>query len=446
MCKKTVLLIILTCSFNLFLFNCKESRTSPKNNEQRIDQTSPGFYNINFTTLFTKKDSHAPNDLEIKKLLNTYFTKVWEEQKSSGGIIVARGNNVLLEKYTGYANIEEKTPITSTTPMHVASVSKVLTSLAILKLVEADKLDLSQKVDSFLPSFPYPEITIHSLLTHRSGLPNYAYVIDEIKSWDKSKRLSNEDILNLFAEYKPAIQWKHDSHFSYSNTNFALLALIVEKITNKSFPEALEQMIFKPLGMNHSYILQEKDLPHATPSYYANEKLFELNHLDLIYGDKNLYTTPRDLLRLSQAMYAPNFLRKDLLEHMFTPYSNEKPGVKNYGLGMRIMVFDNGKKIVYHTGWWHGSNAIFIHLLDEKVTIIAIGNKLSKAMYSSLRLSSLFGDYPLEAPDSIENDSISSLSDKAILNHKTSKNKTENSAKSGSTKTDKKKLKSSAGL
>lgn len=84
------------------------------------------------------------------------------------------------------------------------------------------------------------------------------------------------------------------------------------------------------------------------------------------------------------------------MEQVFTPYSNEKKGVNNYGLGFRMKIFDNGKKLTYHNGWWHGSNSVFVHLPESKTTIIALGNKYSRKIYSAMALSSLFDDYPYE--------------------------------------------------
>lgn len=396
MYKKFICIILLLFSlFNFIFINCKKNNAEVKKVKQNTPSLIPGYYDINFNKIFTKKDNHSTNDDSIIYQLNKYYTHVWKAYNLNGSILVARGNNILLEKYNGFSNFENKTLISSQTPLHVASVSKIITSLAILKLVEANKLNLDQKIKTILTKFPYPDITIHDLLTHRSGLPEYTHLVDGTKTWDKRNKITNDDILSLFSTYVPTLQSIRDTHFSYSNTNFALLALVVEKITKMSFPEAINIMIFRPLGMNNSYILQEKDLKKATLSYYPNGKPYQFNHLDLVYGDKNLYTTPKDLFRLSQAMFAPNFLRKDLLDKMYTPYSNEIPNIKNYGLGMRLMVFNNGKKLIYHTGWWHGSKAIFIHLLDEKVTIIAIGNKYSNMVFSAIRLAPLFGDYPL---------------------------------------------------
>jgi CubicO group peptidase (beta-lactamase class C family) len=201
----------------------------------------------------------------------------------------------------------------------------------------------------------------------------------------------------MLVQYKPDLARETDTGFMYCNTNFALLALIIEKVTQKPFPEAMQEMVFKPLKMEHTYIFQEKDIPTASQSFYnGNNKLYPLDHLDLIYGDKNVYTTPRDLFNFSKALFSKDFLKPELKEMVFTPYSNEKAGLNNYGLGFRMKIFDNGEKLTYHNGWWHGTNSVFGHLLKSKVTIVAIGNKYSQRVYSALALSALFEDFPIQ--------------------------------------------------
>ncbi|MDR3273689.1 MAG: beta-lactamase family protein [Flavobacteriaceae bacterium] len=389
--------ILILC---LFPFNSCKKADKTETQQKIIDRSLPGYYDIDFQNIFTRQESHSPEDSKIKSKLSDYYTKFWKTRNLSGGLLVARGNNILFEKYRGSANIEKQIPVTAKTPLHIASVSKIITSLAVLKLVEAGKFSLDQKVNSLLPSFPYEEITVRNLLSHRSGLPNYSYLAEDKRYlWDKSKFMTNEDVLNLFSEHKPELSFPPDTHFAYSNSNFAILALIVEKITKNPFPTAVKKMIFDPLEMEHTFVFQKQDSGKVALSYYNNEKPFSFDYLDCVYGDKNVYSTPQDLYRLSEALFAPNFLRKDLLQQMFTPYSNERAGVKNYGLGIRMMIFPNGKKLTYHNGWWHGSNAVFVHLPDEKVTIIAIGNKFSNAVYSAFRTASFFGNYPLKLED-----------------------------------------------
>ena len=102
------------------------------------------------------------------------------------------------------------------------------------------------------------------------------------------------------------------------------------------------------------------------------------------------------MLNFSIALYSKDFLKPDLQSKIFEPYSNEKKGINNYGLGFRMKEFDNGEKLTYHNGWWHGTNSVFAHLLKSKVTIVAIGNKYSQRVYSALSLSGLFENFPFE--------------------------------------------------
>ena len=116
--------------------------------------------------------------------------------------------------------------------------------------------------------------------------------------------------------------------------------------------------------------------------------------LEGTYGDKNLYTTPEDLLKWDQAFYTEEILNKQMQDSAFTPYSNERRSMHNYGLGWRLLMIPNGKKVIYHNGRWHGFNAAFARLTDEKVTIIILGNKYNSRIYTAARDAyDIFGDY-----------------------------------------------------
>lgn len=374
------------------LVSCKKDENSSLKNDL------PNYGNVELDDVFSKEDSKLINESEIENTLQLYYDKVWEKGELSGGFLVAKGDKILFEKYRGYAKENDQIPITKNVPLHVASVSKTLTAMAVLKLVEAGKIKLHQKVTDFFPKFPYPEVEVFHLITHRSGLPKYEYVIDEMKlNPPHGKYFTNQDVLDLLIKNKPELARNTNTGFMYCNTNFALLALIIEKVTKNSFPIAMQKMIFQPLKMKHSYIFQPKDSLRAAQSFYnRGNKLFPNDKLDWIYGDKNCYTTPRDLLNFSKAMFSEKFLRKSLKDSIFQPYSNERPGVNNYGMGFRMKNFDNGERLIYHNGWWHGSNSSFSHLLKSKVTIIAIGNRFSSRVYSALALSGLFEDFPPE--------------------------------------------------
>ena len=112
----------------------------------------------------------------------------------------------------------------------------------------------------------------------------------------------------------------------------------------------------------------------------------------MVYGDKNIYSTPEDLLKWDRLLTSNLFLSKETIEESYKPYSNEKSGIRNYGLGWRMYNFPNGYKIIYHNGWWHGSNAVFIRLIKEDATIIVIGNKFNKCIYKAKELIGLFSN------------------------------------------------------
>ncbi len=381
----------------ILLTSCKKEIPFFHHKEQT---TLPNFGNVDIKDVFHRKDNKQPNEDSIAAVIDEYYKTIWEGGNIWGGFLVAKGDHILYEKYSGFAQDNNQEPISKSTPLHVASISKTITAMAVMKLIEAGKIGLNDEVSKFFPNFPYQGVTVKSLLTQRSGLPKYEYFIEKIEPQPvelSKKFLTNQDVLNMLIRYKPEAARPPDTGFMYCNTNFALLALIIEKVTKTNFPEAMHQMVFEPLKMKNTYIFQEKDTLTAAKSFYnRGPKVHPYDRLDLIYGDKNVFTTPRDLLNFSRAMYAPNFLRADLMKMVFEPYSNEKPGVNNYGIGFRMKVYDNGSKLTYHTGWWHGTNSVFGHLLGSNVTIIAIGNKFSRAPYSALSLASLFGNYPME--------------------------------------------------
>ncbi|MDP4256075.1 MAG: serine hydrolase, partial [Bacteroidota bacterium] len=115
--------------------------------------------------------------------------------------------------------------------------------------------------------------------------------------------------------------------------------------------------------------------------------------LDLVYGDKNVFSTVRDLYKWDQALRSGQIFTKGVMDSAYTPYSFEKPGKRNYGLGWRMLLEPNGKRLIYHNGWWHGNRTVFIRMLDEDATIIALCNNDYKKIYSAKRLCDLFGDY-----------------------------------------------------
>ncbi len=346
--------------------------------------------------------------------LSSFFDTALLNKNFSGGILVAKNGEVIYEKYSGKIDFRKNDSLTSSTSLHIASTTKTFTAIAILRMIEEGKLSLNDTLNNFFPRFPYTDVTIKMLLTHRSGIPNYLYFMSNNKwgilpnkKWNR-QYATNQDVLKMIYDKKPDPTGKPDGRFNYCNTNYLLLALIIEKLSGKSFPEFMQLRFFAPLQMNNTYVFTLKDTLTATPTFKNNNNYWEYDFLDATYGDKNIYTTPQDLLKWDQALNTDQVIRKSLLDSAFAPYSFEKLSVHNYGLGWRLQILPNGKKVVYHFGKWHGSNAAFARLVDEKATIIILGNKFNRAIYEAAHLCyDIFGDY--QQRNTAEPDEIDSL-------------------------------------
>ncbi|HMU11549.1 MAG TPA: serine hydrolase domain-containing protein [Ferruginibacter sp.] len=339
--------------------------------------------------------SISPQEKEkIREACQLWYDSVLAPRGFNGGILVAKNGNIAFEKYAGTTHIPGTDPITDTTPLHIASVSKTFTAMGILKLMQDGKLNLDDEFSKFFPAFNYPGVTIRSLLNHRSGLPNYTHFLENL-GWDKTHFASNEDVLHFLIERKAELVdiGTPNSRFSYCNTNYALLALLIEKISGKSYADFIDQAFFIPLQMKHSFVFALSDTNRIVPSYSWKGRPEPINFLDQVYGDKNIYTTVRDLLTWDRILYTNQFFTNETLQQAYTGYSNERPGIRNYGLGWRMLNYPNGQKIVYHNGWWHGSNASFIRLINDSATIIVIGNKFTRAVYHARILAAVFGNY-----------------------------------------------------
>ena len=377
---KTTILTI----FALLLFSC-QLRTDKSTN------TIPGILDYRAPSAGKLSDTEFQHyHLAISSLMDSMLLS----GNFNGGILIAKQGEVIYEKYHGLRDLRNPADsINEHTPFHLASTSKPFMSLAILSLVQENKLSLKDSIDKFFPGIPFKGITVSMLLSHRSGLPNYLYFMDH-SDWDRKIYASNADVYNILCRDKPAGGSLPDKHFSYSNTNFVLLAMIVEKLSGQSYPDFMKQHFFDPIGMKDTYVFSLKDSVKATPSFTAGGRLWDYDYLDGTYGDKNIYSTPRDLLKWDQALYSGQLVRPSLLDSAFIPQSHERPSVHNYGLGWRLEQLPNGKKVIYHFGKWHGCNAAFARLTDEKVTIIILGNRYTRMIYNTAHKSySLFGAY-----------------------------------------------------
>ncbi len=325
----------------------------------------------------------------IQRLSQNWYDSTFRTVPLNGSMIVAKNGKIIFERHNGTMHLDGNDTIHASSVFHIASTSKTFTAAAVLKLCDEQKIALDSPVATYLSPFPYPGVTIRQLLNHRSGLPNYLYFIDSLQ-YKKDMPLSNQDILDCMRLYKRSIKGtgKPNVSFLYCNTNYVILALIIEKVTGLSFPAYLHQTIFEPYGLNNTFVATPGDSLRITPSYKSDRKLYPLNRFDLIYGDKNVYSTVDDLLRWSQVLDDQKYISPSAYEKAYTSYSFEKPGKRNYGLGWRLINGDSSRRVIYHNGWWHGNNAVFLRAPHEKLTIILLNNVHNNSVYAATNILS----------------------------------------------------------
>jgi CubicO group peptidase (beta-lactamase class C family) len=364
---------IVVCLLATSIFACQN--VSTKKSEKKVDSVA------------LKKE-----EARIRKEINADKKAVLIEQVIqqklaegfNGNVLIAQKGVIIYQNSFGFANDSIKNNLQS--KFQLASLSKTFTAIAVMKLAEQGKLGLDYTVKDYYPNFPYDGITIRSLLCHRSGLPFYQYTFDKMVRETKIYP-TNQQIMEWFATVQPTPKMfnQPDHYFGYNNTNFAILAALVEKVTGKDFEIYMRENIFGPAGMKDSYIVTTKNDSiniNRTVGYQFGRKLPK-DYYDDISGDKGVYSTLGDLLKWHTALKNNTLISKESFHEMIMPRSFEFPGLRNYGYGFRIWV--NTKQqtdYVYHTGWWKGYNTIMFFDPREDFVIILLSNKYNRTVYN----------------------------------------------------------------
>jgi CubicO group peptidase (beta-lactamase class C family) len=311
--------------------------------------------------------------------LDTFFENKFKATSFNGTVLFAERGRIIFEKSYGFADWKKKDSLTIESTFNLASASKPFTSVAILQLVEQGKINLTDAVEKHIPSFPYTGIDIHQLLTHRSGLSKYDHFCDQPDSiWpDKHKSIHNTDVVDIMAEIIPQVAYSPNTHHYYSNTNYMLLAQIIENVSGLTYKEYLQQNIFNPCKMNNTVLYSrdnKNELINPVKGYTGNYTECIDIYLNGAVGDKGIYSNVNDMLKFDQALSNGKLLSDESLELAFTEHNEQKNNGQNYGYGFRL-TYDYVKgKIPFHTGWWKGFRTYFIRIPLKQQTIIVLSN------------------------------------------------------------------------
>lgn len=318
-----------------------------------------------------------------RERLERFFDRLRRLTGFNGVVLYAEKGRIIFEKAYGYRDVRyRRDPLRVTDRFQLASGSKMFSALAIMILRQEGKVNYDKDIRAYLPGFPYRGITLRLLMNHRSGLPRYMSLA--LKDWrDKRIPLTNKSMLALLEKYKPHPYFKPNHGFNYCNTNYALLANIVQAVTGMSFEKFVRKNIFKPLKMDSTFIYNlngDKEVPlfvnKGVPGYYRRGWHWrrETNsYLDGVVGDKNVYTSVEGLYKFDRSWDLFTLLPDSALREAFVPGSPHSWRRRdNYGFGWRIR--GGMDSTVYHFGWWKGFRSYNIRDMKHHKTLIVLSN------------------------------------------------------------------------
>lgn len=357
--------------------------------------------NINQPIKSTEEFFAMATDETISNILDTYMKALAENRNFHGSVLVAKEGKVLLNKGYEFADLDQNTMNKSQTKFAIGSITKQFTAMAIMQLSEKGLINVNDNLSKYLPDFPNGElITIHNLLTHSSGLVDYLGLIE----FDKVV-LDNKDAMDILSIVEnEGLMFNPGEAFNYSNTNYLILGILVEKLSGMSYEDYLQKNIFDPVNMENTGICYGKDneIHDATAysGFLESAPIDDEGLLQIAYGAGNIYSTVEDLYRWDQALKTEKLVKGETLNQIFSEHV-AMPGAGSYGYGW--MIVDSGVgKMIFHGGNTLGFTANLIRFIDIDMTIIILSNNGYydlTALTNSLTSISLGGPY--ELPDAL---------------------------------------------
>lgn len=359
----------------LFLFSGTLHQAVEKQSDSRAEEKNMEFIHKTVTTI----------NPEYALLMERKLDSLLKRRGFNGSVMLAHQGQQVYNRSFGYARFSNKKEFSEENNIfQLASVGKQFTAIATLMLFEDGLIGLDDKVVNYIEDFPYPDITIRNLLNHTSGLQNYFYVIDNY--WDKDYIPTHDDMLKMIIKHDLPLNFTPGRRFSYSNTGYAFLAMIIERVSGRSFASYIHENIFSPLDMRNSFVYSPTmdmsifDQPNMTYGYErAGRWLREIpiDYLDGITGDKGIYSCTEDLLKWDNALENNHLISESAMAMAFESGVLRSGYRTNYGFGFRIRKGKDDENIIYHHGWWRGYRTAYVRLPENTLLVILNNNTAS---------------------------------------------------------------------
>ncbi len=346
-------------------------------------------------------------------LLRQFMTGQHDYYGFNGNVLIAENGKAIYKQSLGYADFDSKKMLDENSVFELASVSKQFTALGIIFCRENGLLNYNEKVKKYLPDFPYGNISILHLLMHTSGLPEYEEQF--AKNWDHKKIAYNQDVVDMLLKVHDTLFFTPGTSWKYSNTGYALLALIIEKVSQMSFGSFLKKNIFDPLNMSRTFVYNTRRSTNKIPSNYAlgfvysndlkkyilpdkDPKLDYVIYLDGIVGDGCVNSTTGDLLKWEN--YLLENQKLPLIKEMLSPLirTSANDTLNYYGFGQFIQPYSDHGRIISHTGGWPGYSTFLEHREKPDETLIVLSNNEKASGQIRVALESILNGEELVMP------------------------------------------------
>lgn len=312
------------------------------------------------------------DNLETK--INSIFSE-FNDETPGVSVAVRRDNKIIYQRGFGLADLAAKVKIEPKTNFRLASITKQFTALSIMLLENEGELSFDDPIGKFFPKFPVneSEITIQNILQHTSGILDYEnYMSDTL-----TIPLKDQDVLEILLE-QDSTYFPPGTLHKYSNSGYAILALIIEKISGKSYAEFLDENIFTPLGMNNSIAFENgiSTISNRAFGYANSDSGFVFSDQSLtsaVLGDGGIYSSTTDLLKWNESIENATLLKKEKLSLAFQKTQLPDGKVADYGFGWRLDPYRNIER-KYHTGSTCGFSNIYMKLPEFNLTVIVLIN------------------------------------------------------------------------
>ena len=306
-------------------------------------------------------DSNQEQLSTIGEVVDTHVNQFVDLDGPGLAVAVMHHGNVIFEKGYGMADIGAHVNVGRDTRFYLASVSKQITSMAVLLLYEDGLIDLEDKIVSTFPEAPetWNQITIHHLLTHQSGIVEYLKLPDKA-NW------TNQDVFNVVINYDP--EFAPGDKYKYSNTGYLLLAMLVERISGLPFETFVYEKIFSRLGMSQSMVADPSKpvIPLRAVGYWPDGNLHDYPLLTM--GDGGIFSSLNDMEIWLRSLLNSELLLPETLDLAFTSYNG-----RGYGYGWNVGKI-KGRKRLYHAGALVGYAAHVSLISEEELAVVVLSN------------------------------------------------------------------------